>query len=265
MPPLLDHAETIVAARQIEIGLFAEERLENGGLIPNSTRRELRTLADEGRRAFELLTLSNLRLVFHWAKGVATSVGEDWVQDAFQAGCIGLMRGLQGWDYTKGYQLSTFISWHIRQQIQRWRMNETSMIRVPVHVWSKLDAEMSRDGADSLLDAARLALDIAYLEDLSEDEIESLKQTCESDDPLFAVAVDIDRRRQIDELLATLDERAEMVIRLRNGLGDRDEDMTLDAIGAIYGVTRERIRQIEKKAMDALRLHAPEVGLDELI
>ena len=265
LPPLLDHDETIAAAKKIEIGVFAEERLDSDDPMPRRNRRDLRTLAEEGHRAFDTLMLSNLRLVFHWAKGATVSVGEDWVQDAFQAGCIGLMRGLQGWDYSKGYRLSTFVSWHIRQQIQRWRMNETSTIRVPVHVWEKLESEATHDRADAVLNAARLALNVSFLEDLTDDDIESLERMNGADDPLIDVALHIERRQQIDELLRNLDERAERVIRLRNSLGDCDVDMTLDAIGEIFGVTRERIRQIEKKAMEEIGQRARQAGLDQLI
>jgi DNA-directed RNA polymerase specialized sigma subunit len=100
--------ETIAAARAVEVGLFAEGRLEtvDRAQVTRMHVRDLRTLVDNGRQAFQRLIVSNLRLVFHWSKGVASSLGEDWAQDAFQVGCIGLIRGLQGWDYTQGYALT---------------------------------------------------------------------------------------------------------------------------------------------------------------
>ena len=264
LPPLLSHDRAVAAAIAVEVGLLAEERLDSDEPIPAHLRRDLRQLAQHGRAEFDLLITSNLRLVFHWCKGVASSVGPDWVQDAFQAGCIGLIRGLQGWDYRRGYQLSTFVSWHIRQQIQRWRWNETSIIRLPVHVWEKLD-----DGFDSLSpqirDAARQALRLASLddEDLDLDGATPLVETGASLDDL---ALHIERERGVDELLSHLDHRSAHVIRLRHGLAlGQGEPMTLDAIGEIYGVTRERIRQIEKKGMEALIGLARARDLDALL
>lgn len=139
----LTRTEAETAAAAVEAGLFAEERLE---LIDRGTNRrqevtELEILALEGRLAYEVLVLSNVRLVFMWCKGIARSIDQDAVQDAFQAGCMGLMRGIQGWDHRMGFTLSTYVSWHIRQAIQRWRKNEVSLIRLPVYVWEQLDSD----------------------------------------------------------------------------------------------------------------------------
>lgn len=264
IPPLLDHEKTVEAAKVIEVGLFAQLRLDDDELIPPPLRRDLQHLADEGDRAFELLTLANLRLVFHWCKGVATSVGEDWVQDAFQVGCIGLIRGIQGWDYMRGYHISTFVSWHIRQQIQRWRMNETSTIRVPVHVWERLEGGSEEAVSDVMLDAAKRALNMTYLDDRSSNVLQCL-ESAETAESLDSVVLAIDRRRGVDAILATLDDRSETVIRLRYGLGNNGDELTLQAIGEIYGVTRERIRQIEMKAMKAITRRALDGVLIQLL
>ena len=104
------------------------------------------------------------------AKAWRHALGEDWAQDAFQAGCIGLIRGLQGWDYTKGYALSTYVSWHIRQQIQRWRWNEVALIRLPVHVWERLQSD-SDDLPTAIEAAALAALNIVPIEDIVEDDL----------------------------------------------------------------------------------------------
>jgi RNA polymerase sigma factor (sigma-70 family) len=266
LPPVLSHERTIDAAKAIEAGLFAEEHLHaEFATLTRMQRRGLQTVADIGHEEFELLILSNLRLVFHWCKGVARSVGLDWVEDAFQSGCLGLMRGLQGWDYAMGYALSTFVSWHIRQSIQRWRMNEVAIIRVPVHVWEKLRSE-SPDLSSEVEDAARSALTIEYLDDLDADDLETRAKRPDDIDFVDEMVLAFERRRAIDSLLSTLDDRSADVIRLRNGLGPKNDDpLTLDVIGVQYGVTRERIRQIEKKAMESICIRARELNLDQLL
>jgi RNA polymerase primary sigma factor len=261
LPPVMSSAETIAAARAVEVGLFAEERLATLARVSRNFvhMRELCTLIDEGREAFHALIVSNLRLVFHWSKGVASSLGKDWAQDAFQAGCIGLIRGLQSWDYTTGYTLSTYVSWHIRQQIQRWRCNEVALIRLPVHVWERLESDP--DGLSAATKAATLqALDIVSIEDVEEDDLSLVW-----DGGLEEIA----RRTEMDRILAQLfddlTEREADVLKLRHGLDDMsDGPMTLDAIGQMYGVTRERIRQIESKALEKLQDHPLRAALVDL-
>lgn len=252
--PAVDDEYIDEAARRVEAGLFAEERLAGLDRALTSRRElsELHTLVKEGREAWNFMVLSNLRLVFHWSKGVARSVDSDWAQDAFQVGCIGLMRGLQGWDYRMGYKLSTFVSWHVRQAIQRWRANDVMIIRVPVHVWEALGADES-DLNDALRESAERAQDLASLQamhyDRGEDEawdggFEELETT-------------IDRDRLVGTLLDGLDERSLDIVQRRFGLrDDLDGPMTLDEIGEVWGVTRERIRQLEKKILDSLRAKA---------
>ena len=247
--PLLDPERTKRAAQSVEIGLLAEERLANIDKT-TATRREiveLHTLADHGRDEFQLLVVSNLRLVFHWSKGVASSIDDDWAQDAFQAGCMGLMRGLRGWDQAKGFALSTYVSWHIRQAIQRWRANEVLLIRLPVHVWEGLD---SASGLTPEVRAAAVRAQNIY----SLDEMDVVSADLVWDGGLEERALSLDRIRLISALLGALNEKEVGVLRLRFGLDEMgDEPMTLDAIGEILGVTRERIRQIEKKGLDRLR------------
>lgn len=249
--PALDDAYTSEAARRVEVGLLAEARLEALDRSVASRRQlsELHTLKEEGREAWAWLVRSNLRLVFHWSKGVARSVDADWAQDAFQVGCLGLMRGLQGWDYKMGYKLSTFVSWHIRQAIQRWRANDVMIIRVPVHVWEAL-ASGDSDLTTSIRDAAARAQDLASLEAMLDDRGEDASW----DGGLEALETRVDRDRAISRLLEGLDERSLDIVERRFGLrDDLDGPMTLDEIGDVWGVTRERIRQLEKKILDALR------------
>jgi RNA polymerase sigma factor (sigma-70 family) len=252
--PRLDDTHTSEAARRVEVGLLAEERLAATNLSHASRRElaELYTLAEEGREAWTWLVLTNLRLVFHWSKGVARSVDPDWAQDAFQVGCIGLMRGLQGWDYAMGYKLSTFVSWHVRQAIQRWRANDVMIIRVPVHVWDAMGGEEA-DLNDKTREAAERAQDLASLEAMLFDRGEDV----DWDGGIQAAEERIDRERAISGLLDGLDERTRDIIERRFGMrDDLDGPMTLDDIGEVWNVTRERIRQVEKKAMEALRTKA---------
>jgi RNA polymerase primary sigma factor len=243
--PVLDAEQTAVAAKMVEVGLLAVERLETLD-EDHPDLRDLHELARSGTSAFSLLVASNLRLVFHWSKGVASSVDDDWAQDAFQAGCLGLMRGIQGWDYAKGYTLSTFVSWHIRQAIQRWRANDVLLIRIPVHVWDSLDG-----GSGALSPVLRAAAERSL-------SLRSL-DVMPHDDPRLTYELRLDGRleraelrERMEMLLASLSEREAMVLRHRHGFDD-DQPKTLDQIGTVLGVTRERVRQIEGKAIEKLR------------
>lgn len=254
LAPAMDDDYIDEAARRVEAGLLAEERLAgvDRSLASRRALAELQTLVKEGHEAWNFMVLSNLRLVFHWSKGVARSVDSDWAQDAFQVGCIGLMRGLQGWDYRMGYKLSTFVSWHVRQAIQRWRANDVMIIRVPVHVWEALSSDDSElNGA--LRESAERAQDLASLEAMYFDRGEDEGWDGGFDD----LETKIDRDRTLSSLLEGLDERSLDIVERRFGLRDDLEGpMTLDEIGDVWGVTRERIRQLEKKILDSLRAKA---------
>ena len=262
LPPIMSPDRTIAAARAVEVGVLAEEQLGtlDGEAVASAYVCELRALIEEGREAFRSLVISNLRLVFHWSKGVASSLGADLAQDAFQAGCIGLIRGLQGWDCTKGYALSTYVSWHIRQQITRWRWNEVALIRIPVHVWERLESD-SENLSAAIHAAALDALNVVPIEDVDEDDLRLVW-----DGGLEAIAVHAEIDRIIAQLFRDLTQREADVIKLRHGLSEvSDEPMTLDAIGHMYGVTRERIRQIESKALEKLQGHPLRAALMDLL
>lgn len=246
--PVLSQSETIAAARSVEVGLFAAERLDQARLDAVADRSEiadLRELVVRGQDAFDLLVASNLRLVFHWSKGVALTIDDDWAQDAFQVGCIGLMRGIQGWDHAKGFALSTFVSWHIRQSIQRWRANDVLLIRIPVHVWEDLESKDSQL-TPALRAAANRSLGLRSIDAMDTDGQEFVWDA-RLDEPLEAE----EKRRAIERLLETLSEREASIIRDRYGIGG--DPKTLEEIGVTWDVTRERIRQIEYKAMEKLR------------
>jgi len=261
LPPMMSSEQTIAAARTVEAGLFAEKRLDalDRATVTRTHMCDLRTLIDEGREAFRTLIVSNLRLVFHWSKGVASSLGVDWAQDAFQAGCIGLIRGLQSWDYTKGYALSTYVSWHIRAQIQRWRWNEVALIRLPVHVWEQMEYDSDRLSA-AIEVAALRALDIVPLEDVEEDDLSLVW-----DGGIEEINRHVEMDCLVAQILSALTEREADVLKLRYGAGTSDGPKTLDAIGQTYGVTRERIRQIENKAFEKLKKPSLRSALIDLL
>lgn len=248
--PEADSGNNEQAAKSVELGLFARERLDR---LDRRflTRRELaayRALIREGEIAWEWLLLSNLRLVFHWSKGVAKSIDSDWAEDAFQAGFLGLVRGLQGWDYSKGYRLSTFVSWHIRQHIQRWRANEVSVIRLPVHVWEQINNE-SENLSEELSQLVKRSLNLLSLDAMGDRHEEPFWNG-----GLDEIEESYDEEVRFRLLPFILTERQEEVLRLRFGLYPESPDpMTLEDIGSEFGLTRERIRQIEKSALEKLR------------
>jgi RNA polymerase primary sigma factor len=260
LPPVMTREATIAAAQAIEAGLFAEGKLVSSGpLMTVLYIDDLNTLMDIGREAFRMLIVSNLRLVFYWSKSVTAELGQDWAQDAFQAGCLGLIRGIQGWDYKMGYTLSTYVSWHIRQSIHLWRCNEVALIRLPVHVREGLHVDP--DGLSPAIKGAALrALDVVSIEDITEDD-----PALVFDGDIEEIAKRAEMDRIVPQLLAHLTEREAQVLKLRHGLGHMsDEPMTLDAIGRILGVTGERIRQIEDKAAKKLLEHPLRAALVDL-
>jgi RNA polymerase primary sigma factor len=248
--PAPDRDLAMKAAQVVEAGLFAEEQLRCMDLDVATRRQvsELEILRFEGQEAYSYLVLSNVRLVFFWCKGLARSLGPDAVQDAFQAGCLGLMRGIQGWDHRMGFTLATYVSWHIRQAITRWRYNETSLIRLPVHIGEQMDSEtpVMTPETRTVVDRTRNVVSLSW------GDVDDLIGAW--DGGMDEVVESAARTRSIEVLFQVLTEREAMVLRMRNGAaGGSGEPMTLDEIGLVCGVTRERIRQIEMKALGKLR------------
>jgi RNA polymerase sigma factor (sigma-70 family) len=247
VPGVPSPSRAATTARAIEAGLFADERLRLGGFKTVEEEELLRAVAAVGEAEYEYLIQSNLRLVFHWARRQQHLVGEDLVQDAFQAGCLGLMRGIQGWDHQLGFTLSTYVSSHIRQAIQRWRHDTMTTIRLPVHVWEKLEADADHL-SESVKNAAEAAQNIAPL-----DSLDAYAGEFAWDGGLDAFLDLQDRERLVSDMLDSLSEREAEVLRLRHGLDGGSDSRTLEEIGGVFGVTRERIRQIESKATKKLR------------
>jgi len=268
----LSNEEHIELANAAEVGLFAEERLAAVGEkgLADLERRELRYLAIRGRRSFEKLLLHNLRLVFHWSRPYREIVAPDEVQDAFQAGVIGLIRGLQGWDHSRGFTLSTYVTSNIRQSIQRWRYNETLQIRIPVHAWPQLaDAGVLKrdEGIEDEISAEEISPErtseqpeegsvlASAIRAYSIQPLASVSQNIASDE--IELATDELQahytRNRVESLFDALPERDAGALRMRYGVAD-GIPKNLQYIGDVFGITRERARQIINKAENYVAL-----------
>lgn len=267
-PLLTAHEETDLAKR-IEAGLFAEELLTSGEDIERKYERELRFIAHDGRRAKNHFICANLKLVITIASKFWRSEME--FLDLIQHGNLGLIRAVEKFDYTQGFKFSTYATWWVKQAITRAIADESRTIRLPVHMHETL-AKMNRLRYKKRMSDYRIAremnLTTAQVREIwrHEKHMISLCETVEDEphtqifeilqDQLelepFDYAVFRLLQEQLHLVLDTLAEREAGVIALRHGLAD-GIPKTLDEIGKVYGVTRERIRQIEKLSMDKLR------------
>jgi RNA polymerase primary sigma factor len=274
--PLLNAEQEVELAKRIEAGLFAEEKLAREGrkLVPK-LREELRWIAEDGRRAKNHLLEANLRLVVSLAKRY-TGRGMLFL-DLIQEGNLGLIRAVEKFDYTKGYKFSTYATWWIRQAITRAMADQARTIRIPVHMvevinkLARVQRQMLQDlGREPTPDELAKELDmtpekvvevqkygrepISLHTPLGEDgdsEFGDLIEDSEAIVPAEAVSFTL-LQEQLHSVLDTLSEREAGVVSMRFGLTD-GQPKTLDEIGKVYGVTRERIRQIESKTMSKLR------------
>ena len=274
--PLLNAEQEVELAKRIEAGLFAEQKLaEHGGSMQDGERNDLEWIAEDGRRAKDHLLEANLRLVVSLAKRY-TGRGMLFL-DLIQEGNLGLIRAVEKFDYTKGYKFSTYATWWIRQAITRAMADQARTIRIPVHmveVINKLarqQRQMLQDlGREPTPDELAAGLDmtpekvievqkygrepISLHTPLGEDgdsEFGDLIEDSEAIQPGEAVSFTL-LQEQLHSVLDTLSEREAGVVSMRFGLTD-GQPKTLDEIGKAYGVTRERIRQIESKTMSKLR------------
>ncbi|WP_440311520.1 RNA polymerase sigma factor [Leucobacter chromiireducens] len=272
---LLNAAEEVELAMRIEAGLFAEEKLATEKGLPKKLERELKWVARDGQRAKSHLLGANLRLVVSLAKRY-TGRGMQFL-DLIQEGNLGLIRAVEKFDYTKGFKFSTYATWWIRQAITRAMADQARTIRIPVHMvevinkLARVQRQMLQDlGREPTPEELSRELDmtpekvievqkygrepISLHTPLGEDgdsEFGDLIEDTEAVVPADAVGFTM-LQQQLEQLLDSLSEREAGVIRMRFGLGD-GMPKTLDQIGDTFGVTRERIRQIESKTMAKLR------------
>ena len=274
--PLLNAEQEVDLARRIEAGLYAEYKLKNEAesMTPRE-RRELHFLAQDGQLAKNHLLEANLRLVVSLAKRY-TGRGMQFL-DLIQEGNLGLIRAVEKFDYTKGYKFSTYATWWIRQAITRAMADQARTIRIPVHMvevinkLARVQRQMLQDlgreptpeelakeldmTAEKVVEVQKYGREpISLHTPLGEDgdsEFGDLIEDSEAIVPADAVSFTL-LQEQLHNVLDTLSEREAGVVSMRFGLGD-GQPKTLDEIGKVYGVTRERIRQIESKTMSKLR------------
>lgn len=276
--PLLTAAEEVDLARRVEAGLFAEEKLSNAPDLDSQLALDLDRLVVLGRMAKRRLIEANLRLVVSVAKRY---VGRGLTMlDLVQEGNLGLIRAVEKFDYARGYKFSTYATWWIRQAMSRALADQARTIRVPVHVVELINRvvrvqrrmlqergyEPTPEEVANQLDLApervsevlRLAQEPVSLHaPVGEEDDVALGDLIEDGDAASPVesAAFLLLREHLEAVLSTLGERERKVVQLRYGLAD-GRARTLEEIGRIFGVTRERIRQIESKTLNKLRDHA---------
>jgi RNA polymerase primary sigma factor len=273
--PLLNAEQEVDLSKRVEAGLFAEHKLANGGEMTPSLRRDLNALVRDGRAAKQQLISANLRLVVYVAKKY-TGRGMTLL-DLVQEGNLGLIRAVEKFDYAKGYKFSTYATWWIRQAIGRAMADQARTIRIPVHLVEQLNrltrqqrqlvTSLGREPTDEELaealdisveqvaDLRRISQDTVSLETAVGDDgesvlgdfIEDADAVVPSDAAAFGAMQD-----ELHGVLHSLPEREREVIRLRYGLVDGRQH-TLAEVGSRLGLTRERIRQIEKETLRELR------------
>jgi RNA polymerase primary sigma factor len=272
---LLSAEEEVELAKRIEAGLFAAERVRRAEGVTGNLAPQLRWIARDGQRAKNQLLEANLRLVVSLAK---RHVGRGMAfLDLIQEGNLGLIRAVEKFDYTKGYKFSTYATWWIRQAISRAMADQARTIRIPVHMvevinkLGRLKRELLQDlgreptpqelatemdiTAEAVLEIQQYAREpISLDQTIGEEGDSQLGDFIEDSEAVVAVdAVSfILLQDHLQSVLATLSEREAGIVRLRFGLTD-GKLRTLDQIAQVYGITRERIRQIEVKAMAKLR------------
>ena len=272
--PLLTAEGEVELAKAIEAGLFAEEKLHGGFSLDDAERADLALLGSEGLRAKQRLIEANLRLVVSIAKRyIGRGLG---FLDLIQEGNLGLIRAVEKFDYTKGYKFSTYATWWIRQAITRAIADQARTIRIPVHMVETINkmARVQRQlhqslGREALPDeiAAEMGLPVervAEIQRIAQEPVSLQAPIGEEDSDLGDFIEDTDAvvpmeaaafimlQDQLTEILDTLSGREQKIIQLRFGLTD-GHPRTLEEVGREFGVTRERIRQIESKTLAKLR------------
>lgn len=283
--PLLDAAQEVELSRAVEAGVYAEQLLAGGEPGPGKdvSREELEAIAADGARAKDVFIRSNLRLVVAVARRYPRSGLP--LLDLIQEGNAGLVRAVEKFDYAKGFKFSTYATWWIRQAITRSIADQSRTIRLPVHLVEELgrvrrvQREFNREhGRDpepaeiaseldstpervaDVLDWARdpVSLNMA-VDDEGETQFGDLVEDTSAASPEDSVLVML-RREELEDLIGRLDDRTASIIRARYGIVDGRE-RTLTEVGKQHGLTRERIRQIEKHALADLKRMARASGL----
>ncbi|GGP92451.1 RNA polymerase primary sigma factor [Actinomadura coerulea] len=272
--PLLTAEDEVELAKSIEAGLFAEEKMARTAVLARGELLDLELLSREGARAKQRLIEANLRLVVSIAKRY---VGRGMLfLDLIQEGNLGLIRAVEKFDYTKGFKFSTYATWWIRQAITRAIADQARTIRIPVHmvetinklvrVQRQMHQDLGREPSPEeiglemglspvrVVEIQRIAQEPVSLQSPIGEEDSDLGDFIEDADavvPMEAAAF-ILLQDQLEDILATLSEREQRIIQLRFGLAD-GHPRTLEEVGREFGVTRERIRQIESKTLAKLR------------
>ncbi len=272
--PLLTAEDEVELAKTIEAGLFADEKLNGGYPLFGAERADLAWLAADGVRGKQRLIEANLRLVVSIAKRY---IGRGLVfLDLIQEGNLGLIRAVEKFDYTRGYKFSTYATWWIRQAITRAIADQARTIRVPVHmvetinklarVQRQLHQELGREATvdeiatelgvepERVAEIQRIAQEPVSLQSPIGEEDSDLGDFIEDADAVVPIeaAAFIMLQDQLDRVLCELSDREQRIIQLRFGLSD-GHPRTLEEVGREFGVTRERIRQIESKTLAKLR------------
>ncbi|HET9970933.1 MAG TPA: RNA polymerase sigma factor RpoD [Streptosporangiaceae bacterium] len=272
--PLLTAQDEVELAKAIEAGLFAEEKLTGSFPMLGAIHGDLELLVGEGVKAKQRLIEANLRLVVSIAKRY---IGRGLVfLDLIQEGNLGLIRAVEKFDYTRGYKFSTYATWWIRQAITRAIADQARTIRVPVHmvetinklarVQRQLHSELGREATTDEI-AAEMGLEperVAEIQRIAQEPVSLQSPIGEEESDLGDFIEDADAvvpieaaafimlQDQLDRVLTELAEREQRIIQLRFGLTD-GHPRTLEEVGREFGVTRERIRQIESKTLAKLR------------
>jgi RNA polymerase nonessential primary-like sigma factor len=272
---LLNAADEVELAKRIETGLYAQHLLATRKRLGENRKRELAMVVRDGQAARSHLLEANLRLVVSLAKRY-TGRGMPLL-DLIQEGNLGLIRAMEKFDYAKGFKFSTYATWWIRQAITRGMADQSRTIRLPVHlveqvnklarIKRELHQRLGREATDDEL-AAESGIPVEKINDLLEHSRDPVSLDMpvgsEEEAPLGDFIEDAEAmsaenaviaellHTDIRTVLATLDEREHQVIRLRFGLDD-GQPRTLDQIGKLFGLSRERVRQIEREVMTKLR------------
>jgi RNA polymerase primary sigma factor len=272
--PLLTAEEEVELAKSIEAGLFAEEKMARTAVLARGELLDLELLSREGVRAKQRLIEANLRLVVSIAKRY---VGRGMLfLDLIQEGNLGLIRAVEKFDYTKGFKFSTYATWWIRQAITRAIADQARTIRIPVHmvetinklvrVQRQMHQDLGREPTPEeiglemglspvrVVEIQRIAQEPVSLQSPIGEEDSDLGDFIEDADAVVPIeaAAFILLQDQLEDILGTLSDREQRIIQLRFGLAD-GHPRTLEEVGREFGVTRERIRQIESKTLAKLR------------